>query len=124
MMREPLPNQKPEWITRVNPRMNFDGDYTQLIVERVDGENVSLADASWLTELIKDWIPPFVDYCQICDHLMNTVIYIDGLQYTGCKFNLSNIHSVCTINGCMPDLEFRRDNLRQGQKLWAPSKRS
>lgn len=116
-----MEKELPEWIARVNPQMNFDGDYTQLIVERVDGENVSLADAFWLTELIKDWIPPFVDYCQICNHLMNNTIDINNVQHTICKFNT---HPTCTYVGCVPDLEFRRDNLRQGQKLWAPSRKS
>jgi hypothetical protein len=120
------------WNVFVGSQIDSDGQPLYLIVQPANGAHVAQEDADWLYELMKNWHPPFIDLCTICGHKINAIIDIVNKKQTVCAlsrnkiegYDSQNNHRICTYSGCVPDLEYRRDNLRIGQKLWQPSKNS
>lgn len=59
----------------------------------------------------------FVDLCRICEHMIDSKTEIIGVEHAACSFTLpfkfvtesppASAHSICTLGGCMPNLDFR-----------------
>jgi hypothetical protein len=119
------------WGVYVADTRDGDGQPTHLIVMKSDGAHVAQEDANWLFKLINNWQPPFVDLCAICGHMINSVIEIEDNKALACEHSSPHLqqsdswhHMICTYGGCMPDFEYRRDNIVKGNILWDPLRKS